>query len=347
MRLPVPPWLVRRAVLAPAMPLLAVLGLLIGPLVALGSLVPALAGRARWRPVRVWLCATVYLLLETAALVAALLLWLATGLGRWVGGRRAQAAHRWLLWAFLTVLLALARRVLGFRLEVEEPAGPARALLDPAGRQPVIVLARHAGPGASFVLVHLLMSGYRRVPRIVLTDRLRWDPAIDVVLGRLGAAFIPGGSGAGRRAVAGIRRLAGGLGPRDALLIFPEGGNFTPLRHRRALHRLRRRGFAVQAEQARKLRHVLPPRPAGALAAMDAAPGAGVLVFAHTGLDDLRDVPAVWRALPLRVPLRMAWWPTPPGALPGAGDQQRVGWLLGCWRDVDAWVDEQRMLLAI
>jgi hypothetical protein len=39
--------------------------------------------------------------------------------------------------------------------------------------------------------------------------------------------------------------LAAGLDAGGALVIFPEGGNWTPLRWRRAIERLRRRGHMV------------------------------------------------------------------------------------------------------
>jgi 1-acyl-sn-glycerol-3-phosphate acyltransferase len=329
------------------MPVLAAIAILLGPVVALASLPPAITGQARWRLLRLWWCVTVYLLLETFGLLLLFGLWLATGFGLAFHRGWSRRAHRWLLRTFLGIVLATARRTLNFRLEVEEPGGTARKLLNMDGPDPLIVLARHAGPGASFVLVWLLLAGYHRDPRIVLKAQLRLDPAIDVILSRLGCAFISTAADAGERSVAAIRQLAATLAPHDALLIFPEGGNFTPLRHRRAIRRLLRGGFRVQAAQAQRLRHTLPPRPGGAFAAIDAAPGAGVLIFTHTGLDELRTGADVWAALPLTQPLRMAWWPTPHAAVPRGDEQQRADWLLACWGQVDAWIDEQQLLLAL
>ncbi len=347
MAVPVPPWIVRRLVIAPLMPLLAVIGLLLGPIIAIMSLPPAFARRARWRLLRLWWCATAYLLLQTVGLLLLTGLWLATGFGLSLHRPWSQRAHRWLLRRFLGIVLATARRTLRFRLEVEEPGGTARQLLPLDGPEPLIVLARHAGPGASFVLVWLLLSSYQRHPRIVLKSQLRLDPAIDIVLTRLGCAFISAAPDAGERSIAAIGALASSLSAHEALLIFPEGGNFTPLRHRQAIRRLLRRGFRVQAAQAQRLRHTLPPKPGGAFAAIDAAPEAGVLVFTHTGLDELRSGAAVWAALPLTTPLRMAWWPTPPSSIPREDEQNRSEWLLACWGQVDEWIDEQQLLLAL
>jgi 1-acyl-sn-glycerol-3-phosphate acyltransferase len=85
--------------------------------------------------------------------------------------------------------------------------------------EPVIVLARHAGPGDAFLLLYGLLAHAGRRPLLVLKHTLALDPWIDVLLGRVPHSFIdPGGHG--DRAVALIRDLAAGLGDRDALVIF-------------------------------------------------------------------------------------------------------------------------------
>ena len=100
------------------------------------------------------------------------------------------------------------------------------------------MFSRHAGPGDSFLLAHALINWYDREPRIVLKDSLQWDPAIDVLLNRLPNRFlVPGG---GAKAEDEIAALATGLDDNDALVIFPEGGNFTPKRWERGIERLRR-----------------------------------------------------------------------------------------------------------
>jgi hypothetical protein len=74
-------------------------------------------------------------------------------------------------------------------------------------------------------------------PHTVLKGILRADPCLDVLLGRIPHCFLPPANGTAEDAVAG---LAAGLRRRDALVIFPEGGNFTPGRHHRAVARLLR-----------------------------------------------------------------------------------------------------------
>lgn len=342
----VPPWLLRRLILAPAIPVLAVVALALLPVAALGeALVATVVGlarrrRPRWRLSRAWLFGTAYLFGETAGLVVCLLLWLRFA-GR-LDGRSSQQLHLAVLGAFLTALVRLAGFTFRFRLRVHEPVTRPQDASQMTGTAPVLVLARHAGPGASFVLVHVLMSRYRRAPRIVLTARLRWDPCIDVLLGRLRCRFIHGG---GETAIAAVRELAGELGPRDALVLFPEGGDWTPTRQRLAVLRLRRRGLRVQAEQAARMLHVLPPRVAGTAAAREGAPQADVVVFGHTGHDELRDLQSVWAGLPLRRELDVVWWREPAAQVP-RGEAAIGAWLFELWRRIDCWIEEQGDLSA-
>ncbi len=63
------------------------------------------------------------------------------------------------------------------------------------------------------------------------------------------------------------------MGQGSALVIFPEGGNWTPFRWRRAIDRLRRRGRPDLAERAAAMPNFLPPHATGALTAIWPARG--------------------------------------------------------------------------
>jgi 1-acyl-sn-glycerol-3-phosphate acyltransferase len=330
----------RRAVMIPVVVALAALFLAALPLVALCWLVSCirlLRGRpVRGRGLRLVTFGTVYLLGECLCLLACLALWLADPRAR--DAERWQARHVAVLRALLGVLVKTAEAVFAFRLELESPRGEALG----AGR-PRIVLARHAGPGASFVLVHVLLREQGLVPRIVLKELLRLDPALDLLLSRIGCAFV-GRDRGGDAGVAAITRLAAGLGPTDALVLFPEGGDWTPTRHRLAVRRLRLRGLLRQAEAAESMPYVLPPRPAGTFAALRAVPDADIAVFMHSGHDDLLDAESLWAALPLRRALHMVWWNE---AHPEVSDVEDCAhWLTEVWRDIDAWIGEHADLMA-
>jgi 1-acyl-sn-glycerol-3-phosphate acyltransferase len=345
-------WLVRRLVLAPLVPVLLVLGAVSLVVAVLGGALVAAAGlavrgvRARWRPARLLCFAVVYLLAETVGLVCCLGLWLGTGFGWQLRAGWSVRAHRRLLAGFLGAVLATARAVFGFRLEVTEPAQHPADMRRTEQPVPLLVLARHAGPGASFALVHLLIARYHRDVKVVLSDQLRLDPGIDLLLSRTGCVWVPLRRREGDDPAAMVGRVAAGLRDREALVLFPEGADWTPLRHVQAVARLRQRGLLAEARRALRLPHVLPPRPAGTLAALAAAPGADVLVFTHTGHDELLDAASTWAALPLRVPLQMTWWRAPRAELPEPDEQSVADWLQRTWADIDAWIDEQQQLRA-
>jgi hypothetical protein len=95
--------------------------------------------------------------------------------------------------------------------------------------------------------------------------------------------------------VTAVAELASQLTYRDALVLFPEGSDWTPTRHWLAVRRLRRKGLNAQADAAAGMPNVLPPRPAGTFAALQAAPAAEVAVFMHTGHDELLDAASIRR----------------------------------------------------
>jgi 1-acyl-sn-glycerol-3-phosphate acyltransferase len=206
----------------------------------------------------------------------------------------------------------------------------------------VIVLARHAGPGDSFTLVHLLLTGYHLRPRVVLKRALQWDPGLDVVLTRLSCYFLPSDTGSGEDRAAAVATMTDGLRGGDALLLFPEGANWTPRRHRRAVLRLLRAGRTRRAARAREQTHVLPPRPGGALAAITARTDTDVLVIAHCGLDDLVNPGQMWKAIPLVArPMRIRPWLHPAATIPREADAAHA-WLEEQWAQVDQWIHTQR-----
>lgn len=329
----VPPWAIRRFLLDPLfVPPAAALALIGVTVAALGLL--AVPVDRRLRLSRAALLAAAYLTAEVVLIVAAFGLWLARPALR----RRWEAAHVWLVRRALDRLVAAARLLVGLRLEITEtPAGTADA-----GGRPVLVLSRHAGPGDSFVLIHLLLSRYHRIPRVVLIDRLQLDPAIDILLGRLGACFLRN-DGSDDHAAAQIGELARGLGTGEALVIFPEGANFTPSRRLRLIARLRACGQWDRAAVAEDLDAVLPPRPAGVLAALATGRIAATVIVAHAGLDELSAPGEVWRALPFTTPLLLRWWWVPATEIPGSESDRRQ-WLTMHWAVVNAWIGAQRAL---
>ena len=329
---PLPPRWVRRAVLGPAMIALTVTLLLTLPvwLLVAAAVSPLLPGRLR--ALRVLWVAIVWLVLESASLMALFGLWLLAGFGVLTRTPPFQRLHYRLISSYLWTFHHAATRVLGLQVEVEGPVPDAYL-----GR-PLLVFCRHAGPGDSFLLVHALMNWYAREPRIVLAAALQWDPTLDVVLNRLPNRFLTSGGAEVERQVG---ELATALDGDDAFVIFPEGGNFTERRRAAGIARLRARGLEEAAQRSEAMRHVLPPQPGGVVAALAAAPEADVVWVAHAGLDHLFTLADVWRELPRDGTVRMRWWRVPHDEVPRDRDAQ-IDWLYRWWERIDDWVDEVR-----
>jgi 1-acyl-sn-glycerol-3-phosphate acyltransferase len=302
----------------------------------------SLARHGRWRATRIGAFALLYLVVDVSGVAVATAHWLRRLLrasarrgGAGAGGEVAAYAE---LAVLLGVLYRAATRAFGLDLHITPPLGP----LPPAGRsesgdggRPLLVLARHAGPGDSFLVVHSLLAGAGLRPHIVLKRLLRLDPCLDILLSRVPHCFVP--APRGQRTEQGVAALAAGMGPGDALVLFPEGGNFTARRHRRAIGALRRLGREREAAQAEAMPHVLAPHTAGVLAVLKAAPTADVVFVAHTGLDRITSVRSGWAALPLRERVEAHWWQVPAARIP-AGDEARSDWLFTHWARMDAWI---------
>jgi hypothetical protein len=348
-----PPTLVRRFALVPLVVVIAACLVALTPLVALASLASALVRRwtghgHRSRPLRVAWLALTWSVGEMAALTVLLCLWIVSGFGGRLDTEPYRSRHYAVMERFLNQIYRAAERACGLGVEVAGPPDEA-----PADDRPVIVLSRHAGPGDSLLVVHHLLTVCGRQPRVVMKATLQLDPSLDIVANRVPNAFNrvpnaflrrrPNGVRFGdRQQVEQIRRLAAGLGKRDALLIFPEGGNWTPLRWRRAVERLRRRGHAELARRAAAMPNLLPPRTGGAFAAIGACPSADVIFVAHTGLDKLVSVRDVWQSLRTDVTVHARWWRVPAAEVPrGADHETQVAWLFDWWERLDGWITEE------
>jgi hypothetical protein len=89
---------------------------------------------------------------------------------------------------------------------------------------------------------------------------------------------------------------------------------------------------------AKRMTHVLPPRSAGALAALEACPQASAVFVAHVGLDDLLSLQDLWHNVPIGRTVEATFWvadrhPATEG-LAAMSD-----WLWAQWEAVDGWVD--------
>lgn len=286
--------------------------LVAGPLLLAGSALVAVATRST-RPTRTIGLLMAYAFIELRTLVK-------LGVGDVDGDRLVKdllnAAH------------VAARKL----LDVEVVLDPSSATPESIPRDaPVIVLSRHCGPGDTVLVAWLLMFTYRLQVRIVLKAVLRYEPVLDFAGQRGCLCFLARGD----RARQQIHDLAASLAGEQALLLFPEGANFTWPRWHTAIAELRKTGRIRAAGRALRRSYTLPPRTGGATAAVSGAPNANVLVLTHNGFcPDGRARP--WWQLPIHRQLLVRTTLIPAAQLP---EPDQLGpWLERTWTKVDAWV---------
>jgi hypothetical protein len=346
-----PPAPIRRLLLVP---LVIVIGLALAALTPAVALLSAAFNLLRWRTapghvrrsrlLRVaWLGIT-WSAGETAVLTVFLGLWIVSGLGGRLDTEPYQARHYAVMRWFLGLVYRAACRACGLRVTVSGPREAGREQESQTSDRPLIVLSRHAGPGDSLLLIHYLLSVCDRRPRVVMKATLQLDPSVDIIANRLPNAFLhrtakTDARAGSRQRTEQIRRLAAGMGRRSALVLFPEGGNWTPFRWRRAIDRLRRGGRPDLAERAAAMPNLLPPHATGALTAIAACPRADVVFVAHTGLDRLVSTRDVWRSLRADMEVSARWWRVPAASVPRTASRDtQITWLYDWWGRLDAWI---------
>lgn len=329
MRVPARP--VRRIVVTPLVLALDLAVLVLAPVAAVASalLTPLLGTRG----LRMTAIVATYAARHLQASAALFVLWLRSGLGRTAGSPAMQDAHREVMRRFVAGVYGAVVRHARVDVTVQESEAAHAALA--GGERPVVVLCRHAGEGDTLLVIHELLCRHGRGPRIVMHEALQLDPVIDVLGARLPHRFVDPRGGDTEHEIAAAAR---DLDPRGALVIFPEGANFTETRRRRGIERLERLGHERQAAVAREMRHVSAPRPGGALAAIDAAGRADVVVLGHVGFPT--GLGEVWRLLPHPQTIELRLWHEPAEAVP-ADRGERIAWLFERWRRLDAWVAER------
>jgi 1-acyl-sn-glycerol-3-phosphate acyltransferase len=328
------PALIRRPLTVTTWLVLSVVCLALSPLLlALATLASAFTRRPQ--PLLFTKLAIAYLARELGVLIACGALWVVSGFGTRIHTDRSQRRHLRLLRWFVR---GLAERIVSLlRIEIAahpEPAATAALAAD----RPLICFSRHAGPGDTVLLVDQLLTRYDRAPSVVFKETLTIDPSVDLIGHRMPHAVLDTSDAAA--CAAEIRGVAGGLGPRGVLLLFPEGGNFTTERRRRALDRLRRKGRRREAEAGERMTHMLPPHPTGALAALSGNPDADVIFAAHTGLGLAAFPRELWRETPIDRTLKTRMWLVPAADRP-SDEAAITEWLYDWWKRLDTWVEGQ------
>ncbi|MFI5887781.1 1-acyl-sn-glycerol-3-phosphate acyltransferase [Streptomyces sp. NPDC051554] len=206
--------------------------------------------------------------------------------------------------------------------------------------RPLIVIVRHAGLLNAQLFAHIVFEDLGRTPRTVGRRAVRADIGHAVFLDHLPMVlfrFNRAGRAGARAALADLGRSTT---PGDAVVIAPEGANFTAGRRVRAISRLTSRGLHHEAAQAAQRIHTLPPNPGGVRTLLASLPAADVVLLAHTGLEAL--LPWTTRRAyrpPGHDTLHVTWWHVPAEHIPTDRAAQDT-WLLEWWGRIDQWVTD-------
>ncbi len=328
-----PPTSIRRPVTVTVWLIVSTVCVLASPvLLAIGALARALTGRRQ--PMVLARLIVAYFTHELAVLIGCGVLWLGTGCGRRISAPRSQVLHWRLLRWFVGGLAAAGRAALEIEVVPEPSPEVTRRLEDD---RPVIIFSRHAGPGDTIFIADQLLSRFHRRLSVAFKESLAIDPCVDLLAHQLPQAMLD--TSDREECEAMIEQVTAELGPSGTLLLFPEGGNFTPERRRSALLRLRRKGRDRSIARAERMPHLLPPQPSGALAALRGNRGADVIFAAHTGLGLAAYPGHFWRDMPIGRTLHTRMWLVPAAEVPSTPDAQ-IDWIYDWWRRIEDWVAE-------
>jgi 1-acyl-sn-glycerol-3-phosphate acyltransferase len=194
-----------------------------------------------------------------------------------------------------------------------------------------LLLPRHASLADTLLPMWVTDGRAPLRPRYVLKKELQWDPCLDIVGSRVPNVFVDRSGVEGE--VGRVAALADDLGPRDFVVLFPEGTRFSAARRDRVLKRLRERGQHDRLAAAERLENVLPLRAGGTIGLLARQP-LDVVLMAHTGLEGTRTLGDVLRGDLIGRTIRVHTRRVPGSQIPGEEAALRA-WLDDSW----AWVD--------
>ena len=324
----------RRSRTIPAMLIGTAALLVLSPVVLVAAAIADLIrGRRRLPTVRLALFVMQYTINDSIEILLAPILWVVAGFGSRLDGAASVRRHQNLQAWSIAVLARRAERLLGVRLELDEGV---KISLTPG---PVIVLCRHVNIVDASIPTLLYQRAGLQTRGVIMAELLA-DPGFDLIYRRTGSVFIPRDNGP--EAVVQLRQLCHGMTESTAVVIYPEGRLFRPGLRDRFLAKI----ASIDPERAvrlESLRHVLPPRPGGVLALLDAMPLVDVVVIAHAGLDQFGTFGSLARSAPLPQPITVTAWRIRCADIP-SDLNERIIWLDKQWLRVDEWVAQQLAL---
>ena len=200
---------------------------------------------------------------------------------------------------------------------------------------PILLLSRHASMIDTMLPAAYVVRPFRIRLKYVLKRELLLDPALDIGGHRLPNYFVDRRSDDPSAEIDAISALASNLGRDEGVLIYPEGTRFSEEKRVRYVERLQDNPGPL-AEIARTYQRVLPPRPGGTLALLEASP-ADVVILMHRGLEGFARVADIWDGGLVGSTIDVNFARVDRSRIPDDPDE-RVSWLFATWAAVDQWV---------
>jgi hypothetical protein len=261
----------------------------------------------------------------------------------WIGlpRRRFEDWNYGLETRYAGFMFRIARWILGATLAMD-----GHEMVSPG---PILLFIRHAALADTILPGALVMHGHGIRLRHVLARGLLWAPGLNVVGTRVDNLFVRRGSAT---ELPRMRAMADDLGPRDGVVIWPEGMVPTPANLERSRVRARekaaRRGIEDPPPEPRRrgrlrsrFTNVLPPVPGGPLALLEHAAAADVVFCAHVGFEPVTRTADLLRGGLAGRTVRVSFWRVPRAEIP-VTRAHRAAWLFEQWERMDAWVGANR-----
>ena len=314
------PWK-RRAITIPRTFLVFVVLTVLSPaLVAVAFVVDvirALTGSRQFATLRVVAFGWVYFAVETVGVLRLAIIWLRYRNNEPVFHRHVRTVQMW----FARNLLRGVTSLFGLEMKVEnaEVASPG----------PMMMFVRHSSIIDTLLPPALIGDRFDMRLRWVVKAELLADPALDLAGTWLNNCFVDRSAGLGE--IRRIRRLGQDLVENEGVVIYPEGSRFTQARRKRAIEKLEESNPDL-ALRAAAMTNVLPPRPGGALALLQA--GTDVVFCGHVGLDGFAKVADIWTGDLVGSTVEV-WFTRVPATDVPKGRDERVSWLFDQWALLD------------
>jgi 1-acyl-sn-glycerol-3-phosphate acyltransferase len=323
---------VRRRVLGVGIELIVLLALTaLSPVLLIGAIAVDAALWLRshkpWMAVRLLAMLWWFLVGELWAVFGLLGIWALSG-GR-DGAVRRDRVYR-LKRRWLRSHLAGIRTLFALDFEIEG--------LELAGPGPILVMIRHASIIDNALPDAIIGRAHGIGFRFLIKRELQMLPTIDIGGRWVPTLFVRRASGDTEGELEKLKALTVNLTPDDGLLIYPEGTRSTPEKLARAKAIIAERQPQL-APLAERLQHLLPPRLGGAIALLESAREADVVIFGHVGLDGFEYISDIWSGGLVGSTVRLRFWRFPAASVPVDRDEL-TAWLYERWQELDDWIGE-------